>query len=86
VDSKVKPYPHQLALHQSTCQNLAAIGGNGSGKSAFLLWQAILNYALRYEGCDSLLLRRNSRELDSGAQERRDAGEADCMILRSFRK
>jgi len=66
LDNAYEPYPHQLELHQSTCQNLGAIGGNGSGKSAFLLWHAILNYALRYEGCDSLLLRRNFRELDKG--------------------
>src|ERR1700692_4056060 len=66
LDETYSPYPHQLILHQALCDNLAAVGGNGSGKSQFLLWHALLNYVLRYEGCHVLLLRRNFKELDQG--------------------
>ena len=59
------PYPHQTELHASNAHNLLAIGGWGSGKSAFLVAEA-LNVVFEYPGADVLLLRRNWKELEKG--------------------
>lgn len=59
------PYPKQSELHESLATNLLAIGGNGSGKSAFLLGEAIYT-CFEYPGADCLLLRRDFKELDKG--------------------
>lgn len=59
------PYPKQDSLHTSPATNLLAIGGNGSGKSAFLLGEAIYVIS-EFPGADVLLLRRDFKELDKG--------------------
>jgi hypothetical protein len=63
--SVYSPFPKQDELHTSEATNLLAIGGNGSGKSAFLLGEAIFTIC-EYAGADVLLLRRDFRELDKG--------------------
>lgn len=65
VDSVYAPYPKQDELHVSTARNLLAIGGWGSGKSTFLIGEA-LYVACEYPGADVLLLRRNWKELEKG--------------------
>ena len=59
------PWPKQNELHTSPAIDLLAIGGNGSGKSAFLLGEAIF-CAIEFPGSDSLLLRKNFPELEKG--------------------
>jgi hypothetical protein len=59
------PWPKQNILHTSKAINLLAIGGNGSGKSAFLLGEAIF-CAIEFPGADCLLLRKNFPELEKG--------------------
>lgn len=57
--------PKQRELHLSTARFRAAIGGRGSGKSQFLLWEAVW-YCIQHPGCHVLLLRRDFRELAKG--------------------
>lgn len=59
------PWPKQNELHTSPAIDLLAIGGNGSGKSAFLLGEAIF-CAIEFPGSDCLLLRKNYPELEKG--------------------
>src|ERR1700678_2437776 len=65
TDSFYSPWPKQQELHTSTATNLLAIGGNGSGKSAFLLGEAIY-VCLEFPGADCLLVRKNWKELEKG--------------------
>jgi phage terminase large subunit len=65
TDEFYDPWPKQKALHTSKCIDLLAIGGNGSGKSAFLLGEAIF-ICLEFPGADCLLLRKNFPELEKG--------------------
>jgi hypothetical protein len=65
VDSFYEPYPHQVTLHVSPAHNLLGIGGFGSGKSTFLLGEAIY-VCLENPGADVLLLRRDYPELEKG--------------------
>ena len=65
TDSFYAPYPKQEALHTSPATNLLGIGGNGSGKSAFLLGEAIY-ICLEFPGADCLLVRKNWKELEKG--------------------
>ena len=65
VSSFYEPYPKQSVLHRSSCHNLLGIGGNGSGKSFFLLGEAIY-IGLEYPGSMCLLLRRDYPELEKG--------------------
>ena len=60
-----RPYPKQNELHASPATYLLAVGGAGSGKSAFLLGEAIYT-CLEFPGADCLLLRRDFKELDKG--------------------
>jgi hypothetical protein len=64
-ESIYDPYPHQLELHRSDAHNLLAIGGWGSGKSTFLVGEA-LRVCLSFPGADVLLLRRDYPELERG--------------------
>jgi phage terminase large subunit len=59
------PTPKQEILHTSPAKNLLAIGGGGSGKSMFLLGEAIYT-CLQYPGANCLLLRRDFPELEKG--------------------
>jgi len=65
TDGFYKPWPKQRALHTSPATNLLGIGGNGSGKSAFLLGEAIY-ICLEFPGADCLLVRKNWKELEKG--------------------
>lgn len=65
IDAFYDPFPKQLELHQSAATGLLAIGGNGSGKSAFLLGEAIYTMT-EFPGADCLLMRRNFPELEAG--------------------
>jgi hypothetical protein len=65
IDSFYQPYPKQDFLHTSAASNLLAIGGNGSGKSAFLLGEAI--YVMdQFPGSNVLLLRKDYKQLEKG--------------------
>lgn len=65
IDTFYKPYPKQDLLHTSAAGNLLAIGGNGSGKSAFLLGEAI--YVMdQFPGANVLLLRKDYKQLEKG--------------------
>jgi hypothetical protein len=59
------PLPKQQILHTSPAKNLLAVGGGGSGKSMFLLGEAIYT-SLQYPGANTLLLRRDFPELEKG--------------------
>lgn len=59
------PWPKQSELHTSLSTKLLGIGGNGSGKSATLLGEA-LYVAFEFPGADSLLVRKNWKELEKG--------------------
>lgn len=65
TDEFYKPWPKQDALHTSPATNLLGIGGNGSGKSAFLLGEAIY-VCIEFPGADCLLIRKNWKELEKG--------------------
>src|ERR1700674_4722060 len=60
------PTAIQTELHQSNARFRMGIGGAGSGKSFFLLWEAIQNYLIRFPGCHALLLRKDFAELNKG--------------------
>lgn len=65
IDTFYNPYPKQDSLHTSAAKNLLAIGGNGSGKSAFLLGEAI--YVMdQFPGANVLLLRKDYKQLEKG--------------------
>jgi hypothetical protein len=57
--------PKQRELFMSRARFRAAIGGRGSGKSQFLLWEAV-RYLVRYPGCHVLLIRKDFKELSKG--------------------
>jgi len=59
------PWPKQNALHTCAAKFPLAIGGNGSGKSAFLLGEALYN-CFEYPGCNTLLLRKDFPQLEKG--------------------
>lgn len=65
VDDFYCPLPKQLSLHTSPAKNLLGIGGNFSGKSLFLIGEALYN-CLEYPGANVLLLRKSFKELDKG--------------------
>jgi Terminase large subunit, T4likevirus-type, N-terminal len=65
IEDFYNPFPHQKFLHRSTAKNLLGIGGNGSGKSFFLIGEAIY-MASEYPGCNCLLIRRDYPELEKG--------------------
>jgi hypothetical protein len=65
IDTFYTPLPKQEELHRSSAHNVLAIGGNYSGKSLFLIGEAIYVMA-EYPGADCLLLRRDFPELDRG--------------------
>jgi hypothetical protein len=65
TESFYSPWPKQDELHTAPQKSLLAIGGNGSGKSAFLLGEAIF-ICLEFPGSDCLLLRKNYPELEKG--------------------
>ena len=44
-----------------------SVGGIRSGKTVGVLMFMIMNYTLAFEGCDTLILRRTFKELESGA-------------------
>ena len=56
VDSFYKPLEKQQLLHVNPAKNLLGIGGNYSGKSLFLIGEAMYN-VLEYPGANVLLLR-----------------------------
>lgn len=65
IHSFYKPLEQQRDLHTSAAHNLLAIGGNGSGKSLFLLGEAV--YVINeFPGANVLLLRRDFNELERG--------------------
>jgi hypothetical protein len=65
ISSFYDPYPKQNALHTSAAGALLAVGGNGSGKSAFLLGEAI--YVMdQFPGANVLLLRKDYKQLEKG--------------------
>lgn len=68
-----QPFPKQSLFHQSKAKYRLFGGAAGPGKTKALLWEAIRT-AHRYDGCDTLLLRRTFPELESSllAQFRRD--------------
>lgn len=57
--------PKQVELFKSKARFRMAIGGRGSGKSQFLLWEAV-RYLTWYPGCHVLLLRKDFAELSKG--------------------
>jgi PBSX family phage terminase large subunit len=59
------PTPKIRELHTSPAPYRAAVGGAGSGKSWFLLWEAVY-YCCLYPGCHVLLLRKDFNELNKG--------------------
>lgn len=63
--SVYNPWPKQSELHVSPATNLLGIGGNGSGKSAFLLGEAIY-VCMEFPGADCILIRKNWKELEKG--------------------
>jgi phage terminase large subunit len=65
VSDFYEPIPKQDLLHTSAAKNLLAIGGGGSGKSFFLLGEAIYT-CFQYPGATCLLLRRDFPELEKG--------------------
>jgi hypothetical protein len=65
VSDFYEPLPKQLILHTSEKKNLLAIGGGGSGKSMFLLGEALFT-CWQYPGAHCLLLRRDFPELEKG--------------------
>ena len=65
VDSFYLPLPKQDELHTSPAKYLLGIGGNYSGKSAFLIGEALYN-ALEYPSSMCLLLRKTFKELNKG--------------------
>ena len=60
-----QPFPKQAELHRNPAKCLLAIGGWGSGKSSFLLGEAIYTMS-EYPCSDVLLLRRDYPELEKG--------------------
>lgn len=60
------PNLKQMEFHSSTALFRLAWGGNGGGKSAALLHEAIHEYALKFPGAACLLIRRNYQELKDG--------------------
>jgi hypothetical protein len=65
ISSFYDPYPKQNALHTAASGALLAVGGNGSGKSAFLLGEAI--YVMdQFPGSNVLLLRKDYKQLEKG--------------------
>lgn len=65
ISSFYEPQAKQLILHTNPAKNLLAIGGGGSGKSFFLLGEALYT-CFQYPGADVLLLRRDFPELEKG--------------------
>lgn len=65
LESFYDPYPHQLGLHRTEAHNLLGIGGWGSGKSTFLVGEAV-RVCLSFPGSDVLLMRRDYPELERG--------------------
>jgi hypothetical protein len=65
VASFYAPQEKQLILHTNPAKNLLAIGGGGSGKSFFLLGEALYT-CFQYPGADCLLIRRDYPELEKG--------------------
>ena len=59
------PNDKQRLLHTNPAKNLLAIGGGGSGKSFFLMGEAIY-VCCQYAGANCLLLRRDYPELEKG--------------------
>jgi Terminase large subunit, T4likevirus-type, N-terminal len=59
------PQPKQEILHTNPAHNLLAIGGGGSGKSFFLLGEALYT-CFQYPGANCLLLRRDFPQLERG--------------------
>src|SRR5262249_44294903 len=68
-----RPFERQFDFHESTAKYRLFGGAAGPGKTKALLWEAV-RQALRYPGCDTLLLRRTYPELESSllAYFRRD--------------
>ena len=73
VDDLYHPFPRQSEFHGSNAKYRLFGGAAGPGKTKALLWEAI-SQALKFKGCDTLLLRRTFPELESSllAQFRRD--------------
>jgi hypothetical protein len=65
VSDFYEPQPKQDLLHTNPGKNLLAIGGGGSGKSFFLLGEAIY-VCFQFPGAHCLLLRRDFPELERG--------------------
>lgn len=65
VDSFYKPLEKQQLLHVNPAKNLLGIGGNYSGKSLFLIGEAMYN-VLEYPGANVLLLRKDFPQLEKG--------------------
>ena len=59
-----KPFPKQLAFHNSQAKYRLFGGAAGPGKTKALLWEAI-RQANKFAGVDTLLLRRTYPELES---------------------
>jgi hypothetical protein len=73
ISTHYAPFPRQTEFHESTAKYRLFGGAAGPGKTKALLWEAI-RQANRYDGVDTLLLRRTFSELESSlvAYFRRD--------------
>jgi hypothetical protein len=58
--------PKTEDIRNSSAPNKLAVGSTGSGKTSGLLMHAIIDYALRWDGCAVLCLRATYKELESG--------------------
>ena len=67
VGSKFEFTDKQRTLQTSPAPNKLQYGGIRSGKTLGAMMYGIFNFTLRFECCDILILRRNYKELESGA-------------------
>ena len=58
--------PKADEIRASLAPNKLAVGGTGSGKSANMLMHGVIDYAMRWEGCNILVMRRTYPELEKG--------------------
>jgi hypothetical protein len=62
ITDAYKPYPKQIAFHQSDAKYRLNVGGFGSGKSKSLLWEAMF-HCLEFPGSNSIILRKTIPDL-----------------------
>lgn len=67
IDSSIRLSEKQACLYAEAAPNRLAVGGIRSGKTWAALLFGVVEYCLKFKQCDILVIRRTSKELETGA-------------------